>query len=72
MSWEESVVEGYHDVGQPAHDGGSHSSGTVESTAAPTPTWSVPWCRRAWLSRLRAPGEGLDPVAVAVADQLSV
>ena len=23
MSWEESVAHGYHDVGQPAHDGGS-------------------------------------------------
>ena len=29
---------------QLAHDGGSHSSGTVEGTAAPTPAWSVPWC----------------------------
>ena len=72
MSWEESVAHGYHDVGQPAHDGGSHSSGTVEGTAAPTPAWSVPSCRRAWLSRLQAPGEGLDPVAVAVAVQPSV
>ena len=66
MSWEEPAVHGHHDVSQPAHDGRSHSSGTVEGTAAPTPEWSVPWCRRAWLSRLRAPGEGLDPVAVVV------
>ena len=27
MSWEEPAAQGYHDVGQPAHDGGSHSSG---------------------------------------------
>ena len=61
-----------HDVGQPAHDEGSHfSGGTVEGTAAPTLAWSVPWCRRAWLARLLAPGQGLDPVAVAV-NQLSV
>ena len=72
MSWAEPTVEGHHDAGQPAHDGGSHSSGTVEGTAAPTPAWSVPLCRRAWLSRLQAPGEGLDPVAVAVAGQPSV
>ena len=38
----------------------------VEGTAAPTPAWSVPWCRKAWLARLRAPGQGLDPVAVVV------
>ena len=62
MSLEEPAVEGHHDVGQPAHDGGSHSSGTVEGTAAPTPAWSVPSCWRAWLSRLKAS----DPVAVAV------
>jgi len=67
VGWAESAVQGYHDVGQPAHDGGSHSSGrTVEGTAAPTPAWSVPWCWRAWLARLRAPGQGLDPVAVFV------
>ena len=66
MSWAEPAVQGYRDVGQPAHDGGSYSSGTVEGTAAPTPAWSVPWCRRAWLARLRAPGQGLDPVAVVV------
>ena len=43
VSWAESAaVQGYRDVGQPAHDGGSHSSGTVEGTAAPTPAWSVP------------------------------
>ena len=65
MSWAEPAVQGYRDVGQPAHDRGSHSSETVEGTAAPTPAWSVPWCRRAWLARLRAPGQGLDPVAVA-------
>ena len=66
MSWAESAVQGYRDIGQPAHDGGSHSSGgTVEGTAAPTPAWSVPWCRKAWLARLRAPVQGLDPVAVA-------
>ena len=43
MSWAEPAVQGYHEVGQPAHDGGSHSSrsGTVESTAAPTSAWSV-------------------------------
>ncbi len=41
----EPAAHGYHDDGQPAHDGGSHfSRGTVESTAAPTPAWSVPWC----------------------------
>ena len=73
MRWAESAVQGYHDVGQPAHDGGSHfSGGTVESTAAPTPAWSAPWCRRVWLARLRAPGRGLDPVAVVVAGQPSV
>ena len=72
MSWAEPAVQGYRDVGQPAHDGGSHSSGTVEGTTAPTPVWSVPWCQRAWLARLRAPGEGLDPVAVVVAGQPSV
>ena len=73
MSWAEPAVpQGYHDVGQPAHDGGSHSSGTVEGTAAPTPAWSVPSCWRAWLSRLQAPGEGLDPVVVVVAGQPSV
>ena len=67
MSWAEPSVQGYHDVGQPSHDGGSHSSGgTVEGTAAPTPAWSVPWCRRAWLARLRAPGQGLEHVAVVV------
>ena len=71
MSWTEPAVEGHHDVGQPAHDGGSHSSGTVEGTAAPTPAWSVPSCWRAWLARLQAPGEGLDPVA-AVVNQPSV
>ena len=27
------------------------------------------WCRRAWLARLRVPGQGLDPVAVAAASQ---
>ena len=59
MSLEEPAVEGHHDVGQPAHDGGSHSSGTVEGTAAPTPSLSVPSCWRAWLSRLQA----ADPVA---------
>ena len=59
MSWAEPAVEGHH-VGQPAHEGGSHSSGTVEGTAAPTPAW------RAWLARLRVPGEGLEPVAVVV------
>ena len=57
VSWAEPAAEGHHDVGQPAHDGGSHSSrsGTVEGTAAPTPAWSVPracYCR------------GLYPVAV--------
>ena len=37
----------------------SHSSGTVEGTAAPTPARSVPWC---WMARTpRAPGQGLDP-----------
>ena len=72
VSWAESAVQGYHDVGQPAYDGGSHSSGTVEGTAAPMLAWSVPWCRRAWLARLRAPGQALDPVVVAVASQLSV
>ena len=67
VSWAESAVQGYHDVGQPAHDGRSHfSGGSVEGTAAPTPAWSVPWCRRAWLARLLAPGQGLDPVAVVV------
>ena len=65
MSWAEPTVQGNHDVRQPAHDGGTHFSGTVEGTAAPMPAWSVPWCWRAWLARLRAPGEGLDPVAVA-------
>ena len=60
MSWAEPAAQGYHDVCQPAHDGESHSSGTVEGTAAPTPTW------RASLARLRAPGEGLEPVAVVV------
>ena len=66
MSWAESAVQGYRDVGQPAHDGGSHSSGSVEGTDAPTPAWSFPSCWRDWLARLRAPGEGLDPVAVVV------
>ena len=67
MRWAESAVQGYHDAGQPAHDGGSHfSGGTVEGTAAPTPAWSVPSYWRAWLARLRASGEGLDPVAVVV------
>ena len=66
VSWAEPADEGHHDVGRLAHDGGSHSSGTVEGTAAPTPTWSVPSCWRAWLSRLRAPGEGLDLVAVVL------
>jgi len=54
LSWAEPAVQGYRDVGQPAHDGGSHSSGTVEGTAAPTPAWSIPSCWRAWLARLRA------------------
>ena len=36
MRWAESAVQGYHDIGQPAHNRGSHSSGTVEGTAAPT------------------------------------
>ena len=40
MSLEEPAVAGHHDVGQPAHDGGSHSSGTVEGTAAPTPSFT--------------------------------
>ena len=45
MNCAEPAAHGYHDDGQPAHDGGSHfSRGTVESTAAPTPAWSVPWC----------------------------
>ena len=66
VSWAEPAVQGYRDVGQPAHDGGSYSSGTVEGTAAPTPAWNFPWCRKAWLARLRAPGQGLDPVAVVV------
>jgi len=34
VSWEEPAFHGHHDVGQPAHDGRSHSSGTVEGTAA--------------------------------------
>ncbi len=63
MRWAESAVRGYRDVGH-AHDGGSHSSGTVEGTAAPTPDWGVSWCRGALLARQRAPGEGLDRVAV--------
>ena len=67
MRWAEPAVQGYHDAGQPAHDGGSHfSGGTVEGTAAPTHAWSVPSYWRAWLARLRASGEGLDPVAVVV------
>ena len=68
MSWAEPAAEGYHDVGQPAHDGVYHSSrsGTVEGTAVSTPAWSVPSCWRAWLDRLQAPGQGLDPVAVVV------
>ena len=55
-------------VSLPTTGGGSHfsCSGTVKGTAAPTPTWSVPSCWRAWLARLRAPGKGLDPVAVVV------
>ena len=62
VRWAESAVQGYCDVGQPAHDEGSHSSGTVEGTAAPTPARSVPWCWRAWVARTpRAPGQGLDP-----------
>ena len=67
MSWVESAVQGYHEVRQPVHDGRSHfSGGTVSSTASPTPAWSVPSCRRAWLARLRAPDQGLDRVAVDV------
>ena len=73
MSWAKPAVpQGYHDIGQPAHDGGSHSSEIFEGTAAPMPEWSIPWCQRAWLSRLQAPGKGLDPVAVVVAGQPSV
>ena len=74
MSLEEPAVEGHHDVGQPAHDEGSHSSrsGTVESTAVPTPAWSVPSCWRAWLSRLQVPGEGLDPVGCSCKSAISV
>ena len=67
MSWAaEPAVQGYRDVDQPAHDGGSHSSGTVEDTAAPTPALSVPSSWRAWPATLRAPAKGLDPVAVVV------
>ena len=72
MSLEEPAVEGHHDVGQPAHDGGSHSSGTVEGTTAPTSAWSVPSCWRAWLSRLQVPGEGLDPVGCSCKSAISV
>ena len=52
VSWAEPPVQWYRDVGQPAY-----SSGTVEGTAAPTPTRSVPSCWRAWLARLRVPGQ---------------
>ena len=34
---------------QPAYDRGPHSSGTVDGTSAPVPSWSVPLCRMAWL-----------------------
>ena len=69
MSWEEPAVGEYPAAGQPAYDGVPLSLGTVEGTAAPVPAWSVPWCRRAWQARLRAPGQGLDLVAVAAASQ---
>ena len=69
MSWEEPAAREYPAAGQPAYDGVPPSLGTVEGTAAPVLSWSVPWCRRAWLARLRAPGQGLDPVAVAAASQ---
>ena len=36
------------------------------TAAPPTPAWSVPSCWRAWLARLRAPGQRLDPVAVVI------
>ena len=69
MSWEEPAAREYPAAGQPACDGVPPSLGTVEGTAAPVLAWSVPWCRRAWLARLRAPGQGLDPVAAAAASQ---
>ena len=69
MSWEEPAAREYPAAGQPAYDGVPPSSGTVGGTAAPVLAWSVPWCRRAWLARLRAPGQGLDPAAVAAASQ---
>ena len=69
VSWEEPAAREYPATGQPAYDGVPPSLGTVKGTAAPMFTWSVPWCRRAWLARLQAPGQGLDLVAVAAASQ---
>ena len=69
MNWEEPAAREYPAAGQPAYDGVPPSSGTVEGTAAPMLARSVPWCRRAWLARLRAPGQGLDPIAVVAESQ---
>ena len=69
MSWEEPAVREYPAAGQPAYDVVPPFLGTVKGTAAPMLAWSVPWCRRAWLARLRAPGQGLDLIAVAAESQ---
>ena len=69
VSWEEPAAREYPATGQPAYDGVPPSLGTVEGIAAPLFTWSIPWCQRAWLARLRTPGQGLDLVSVAAAGQ---
>ena len=73
MSWAEPAVpQGYHDVGQPAEVEDPFFRNRRGYCCTNALALSVPSCWRAWLSRLQAPGEGLDPVAVAVAGQPSV